>query len=520
MLDDVVNVMTNLPLLSLLIWLPILTGTLLILMRRSLSPAGSRQIALGLSIICLGLSCLLLLGFDSQNVEMQWGEKLAWIPSFGLYYALGVDGFSLPLIILTCFMTPLVVLASWRSVQTAIPQYLSSFLIMQGLICGALSALDAILFYIFWESMLIPMFLIIGVWGSKNRIYATMKFFLYTFLGSVLLLVSLIFLHLEALAAGIPLEKSFAILSYHALPLVFETQKWLFVAFFVAFAVKIPMWPLHTWLPDAHVEAPAGGSVVLAAILLKMGGYGFLRFLLPILPDASRAFAWPVISLSLIAIIYIGLVAIVQKDMKKLIAYSSISHMGFVTLGCFLVFPILAQGQHPQNAQLGIEGAMVQMVSHGFVSAALFLCVGMLYDRLHSRLIKDFGGVANVMPLFSVFFLLFAIANIGLPGTSGFVGEFLVVLSAFKVNVWTAILAASILVLGASYTLWMTKRVIFGSLQHSTLATLTDIRGSEVWVLALLALAVLALGIWPSPLLDILHAPTAHLIDNVLQSKL
>jgi NADH-quinone oxidoreductase subunit M len=510
------------PLLSLLIWLSIIGGIPLLFVGHKIKheTQWTRYWALAISLLCLVLCVPLLQGFDSTSFAMQWQEKASWIPNLGIQYALGVDGFSVPLIILTCFMTVLVVLASFHSVKENVDSYLAAFLIMQGLIVGALSAQDGILFYTFWEGMLIPMFLIIGIWGGKNRIYATIKFFLYTFLGSVLFLVALIYLHLRAKELAIPLQDSFSIQTFQHLPLTFDMQKWLFIAFLVAFAVKVPMWPVHTWLPDAHVEAPTGGSVILAAILLKMGGYGFLRFMLPIAPDASMAFAVPMIVLSLIAIVYIGFVAIVQQDMKKLIAYSSVSHMGFVTLGFFVVFGIVMHSTAAGSAASGIEGAMVQMISHGFVSAALFLCVGVLYDRLHSRLIKDYGGVVNSMPVFASFFMLFAMANVGLPGTSGFVGEFLVILSAYKANVWYALIATSILLLGASYTLWMYKRVIFGATTRASITGLVDLSFSEKLIFLLLAIAVLWLGLWPAPLLDLMHASSNHLIEQMISSKL
>lgn len=516
------------PLLSILIWFPIIGGGALL----ACSACGQsealkkkfnhwiRYIALLMAIFCLLLCIPLVQGFDNQLWQMQWTETHDWIPNFGIYYRLGVDGFSIPLIVLTCFMTPIVVMASYMSVKERVAEYLAAFLIMQGLVCGALSAVDSILFYTFWEGMLIPMFLIIGMWGGQNRIYATIKFFLYTFLGSVLFLVALIFLHSQALASGIALDQAFNILTFHQLPLSFEVQKWVFLAFLLAFAVKVPMWPVHTWLPDAHVEAPTGGSVILAAILLKMGGYGFLRFMLPITPDASAAFSMPMIILSLIAIVYIGLVAIVQQDMKKLIAYSSISHMGFVTLGFFLVFGIVANTAELTSAEGGIEGAMIQMISHGFVSGALFLCVGVLYDRLHSRMIKDYGGVVNPMPIFASFFMLFAMANVGLPGTSGFVGEFLVILSAYKANIGYAFVAGSILILGASYTLWMYKRVIFGTISGPAVATLKDLNFNEKFIFMLLAVMVLWLGLYPAPLLELMHSSVSHLVAHITQSKL
>jgi len=509
----------KLPLLSLLIWIPIISGCSLFLLRKNAYATLVRRYALSTIIICLGLCVLLLRGFDLNQWEMQWREEIHWIPKLNIYYALGVDGFSVPLIILTCLMSLIVVLASFHSIKTRIADYLAIFLIMQGLMCGVFSALDSILFYTFWEAMLVPMFLIIGIWGGKNRIYATIKFFLYTFLGSVLLLVAIIYLQVMARKmAGVEPSSVFNILTFHALPLDFTTQKWLFVAFFIAFAVKIPMWPLHTWLPDAHVEAPTGGSVILAAILLKMGGYGFLRFILPVTPDASQAFAPGIVALSLIAIVYIALIALVQKDMKKLIAYSSISHMGFVTLGLFLVFMMTIKDSGMEI--LAIEGAMIQMISHGFISAALFLCIGVLYDRLHTRLIKDYGGVVNTMPVFASLFMLFSMANVGLPGTSGFVGEFLVILSAFRVNIWCAAFAASILIFGASYTLWMYKRVVLGPIQQEAVSTLHDIQGVEKWMLMLLALGVLWLGIWPLPLFNFMHTSSEHLITQMLYSKI
>lgn len=537
-LNNLQTMLNHMPLLSWLIWTPIIGGSLLLVLGTKIAK-WSRLIALLITIVCLLISVALISGFDTTRWQMQWNEYHSWIDSLNIYYSLGIDGFSLPLIVLTCFMTLLVVLASYRSVSTKISQYLAAFLIMQGLICGALSALDAILFYTFWEGMLVPMFLIIGIWGGPNRIYATIKFFLYTFLGSVLFLVALIYLHIQSTQSGIPLIESFSILNFHHLALNFVEQKWLFIAFLIAFAVKVPMWPVHTWLPDAHVEAPTGGSVVLAAILLKMGGYGFLRFILPITPDAAHAFAHPMIVLSLIAVIYIAFVALVQPDMKKLIAYSSISHMGFVTLGLFVAFAMalassenaehaagaagaagIAQGAIEGAAQGGIDGAMVQMISHGFISAALFLCVGILYDRLHSRMIKDYGGVVNSMPVFAAFFMLFSMANVGLPGTSGFVGEFLVITTAFKANILYAVLAATLLVLGAGYTLWMYKRVVLGAIVKPDLALMPDLDFKEKVVLGLLALMVLWLGLWPAPLLDLMNASSTHLLQQMLSSKI
>lgn len=511
----------TLPLLSLIIWISIAGGVLLFCLRAEEYQTFAKSLGLFITIICFALCMPLLLGFDSNLWEMQWQEKYNWIPNLNIYYTLGVDGFSLPLIILTCFMTVLVAIASFHSVKSRAADYLSAFLIMQGFICGAFAAIDGILFYIFWEAMLIPMFLIIGMWGGKNRVYATMKFFLYTFLGSVLLLVALIYL--QIIASKTPSVQSydvFNILTFQNLPLTLESQKWLFFAFLIAFAVKVPMWPVHTWLPDAHVEAPTGGSVILAAILLKMGGYGMLRFILPIAPDASRLFANGMITLSLIAVVYIALIAIVQKDMKKLIAYSSISHMGFVTLGFFIVFAIVANTNDLEAATLAVDGGMIQMISHGFISGALFLCVGVLYDRMHTRLIKDYGGVANSMPIFASFFMLFSLANVGLPGTSGFVGEFFVILSAFKAQFWIAVLAATILIFGATYTLWMYKRVVFGPAINPEVLVLKDIVTSEKIIFMLLALAVLVLGLWPAPLVNLMHSSTAHLVEQMLQTKI
>jgi NADH-quinone oxidoreductase subunit M len=501
----------DLPLLSLLIWLPILGGfaTLAVGDRE---PWGGRTVALLVSLATFLFSIPLYLGFDTSTADMQFVELTPWIAAFDIHYHLGVDGISMPLILLTSFTTVLVVLAGWEVIKKRAAQYMAAFLIMEGLMIGVFSALDAILFYVFWEGMLIPMFLIIGIWGGPRRVYATVKFFIYTFFGSVVMLVALIYMYYQA--------ESFAILDFHVLRLSLTEQVLIFIAFLMAFAVKVPMWPVHTWLPDAHVEAPTGGSVILAAIMLKIGGYGFLRFSLPITPDASHELDWLIIAMSLIAVVYIGFVAIVQEDMKKLIAYSSIAHMGFVTLGFFLTFAILENTGSAQGSALGMEGGMVQMVSHGFISGALFLCVGVLYDRVHSRRIADYGGVVNTMPVFASFMVLFAMANAGLPGTSGFIGEFMVILASFKANFWYAFLAATTLILGAAYSLWLVKRVIFGEVANDNVARLEDLNKREFLVLGTLAVAVLWLGLYPAPLFEVMHASIANLLQHVSVSKL
>jgi len=487
-------------LLSIAIWLPIVGGVVVAATGGDANAPRARGLALLFSLLTLFAMIPLYLKFNAGTHAMQFVEDYVWVDAFKIRYRLGIDGISLLLILLTSFSTVLVVISAWRVIERRVAQYFAAFLFMEGVMIGVFCALDAILFYVFWEAMLVPMFIIIGLWGGPNRVYATIKFFLYTFIGSVLMLVALIYLYFQT--------GNFDILAFQAQPLGLTAQTLIFLAFLAAFAVKVPMWPVHTWLPDAHVEAPTGGSVILAAIMLKMGGYGFLRFSLPITPDASHELAGLMIALSLIAVVYIGLVALVQEDMKKLIAYSSVAHMGFVTLGFFIF-----------NVQ-GMEGGIIQMISHGFVSGALFLCVGVLYDRLHSRQIKDYGGVAAPMPMFAAFFMLFAMANSGLPGTSGFVGEFLVILGSFQVNVWYALAAGTTLVFGAAYTLWMYKRVIFGEIVNNKVAALTDIEAREWFFLAALAVAVLLMGLWPKPFLDVMHTSVEHLLTQAAASKL
>ncbi|MDR9413703.1 MAG: NADH-quinone oxidoreductase subunit M [Spiribacter salinus] len=495
------------PLLSLLIWVPILGG-IGVLAAGNDNADRARWTALAVAVVTLGIGLALWLGFESGIAGMQFVEKAAWIRAFDIHYHLGVDGISMPLVVLTAFSTLLVIGAAWEVVRYKPAQYLAAFLIMEGIMIGVFSALDAILFYVFFEAMLIPMFLIIGIWGGPNRIYATIKFFLYTFLGSVMMLVALIYLRTQA--------GSFAIEDFYGLQLPLATQTLIFLAFLAAFAVKVPMFPVHTWLPDAHVEAPTGGSVILAAITLKIGGYGFLRFSLPIAPEASLALDWLLIGLSLIAVVYIGLVAMVQEDLKKLIAYSSIAHMGFVTLGFFLIFRIVANTDRPDGALLALEGGMVQMISHGFVSAAMFLCVGVLYDRMHTRRIADYGGVANRMPVFAGFFVLFAMANAGLPGTSGFVGEFMVILASFQAGFWYAAIAGLTLILGAAYSLWMIKRVVYGEVRNEAVGELKDISAREKLLLGSLAVVILFFGIYPAPLIDVMTPSLDALLRVVM----
>jgi NADH-quinone oxidoreductase subunit M len=504
------NMMFGGHLLSLLIWLPIGGGFAVLALNDRVT--GAKWLSLIVSGLSLALSVPLFGAFKIGTAAMQFVERAPWISTIHSDYYIGVDGISMPLILLTTFTTVLIVIASWTNVEKRVAQYFAAFLILEGLMIGVFAALDAALFYVFWEAMLIPMFIIIGVWGGPRRVYATIKFFLYTFIGSVLMLVALIYLYLKS--------GTYELAALQRMPLTLNEQTFIFFAFLAAFAVKVPMWPVHTWLPDAHVEAPTGGSVVLAAIMLKMGGYGFLRFSLPIAPDASRHFDWLIIALSLIAVLYIAFVALAQRDMKKLIAYSSIAHMGFVTLGMFIGFQIVAHTGRTSGIELGLDGAVVQMLSHGLVSGAMFLCVGVMYDRVHSREISAYGGVINTMPKFAAFMVLFALANSGLPGTSGFIGEFMVILASFRANVWYAFLAATILVLGAAYTLWLIKRVIYGAVANDKVAALKDLNGREFLVLGALAVAVLLVGIWPAPLLDAMRATTLHLTQQLLVSKI
>ncbi|MFI4929480.1 MAG: NADH-quinone oxidoreductase subunit M [Burkholderiales bacterium] len=488
-------------LLSAAIWLPIAVGVLLFALGNDRNAGTVRWVALIGSILSLLVTLPMISGFDTHTASMQFEENMAWIERFNVRYHLGIDGISMWFVPLTAFMTVMVVLAGWQVITERVALYMGAFLILSGLMVGVFCALDGVLFYTFFEGTLIPMYLIIGVWGGPKRVYAAFKFFLFTLAGSLLMLVALMYLYYKS-------NGSFDILTWHKLPLRDGAQTWLFFAFLAAFSVKVPMWPVHTWLPDAHVEAPTGGSVVLAAIMLKLGAYGFLRFSLPIVPDASREWAWFIIALSLIAVIYIGLVALVQNDMKKLVAYSSVAHMGFVTLGFFIF------------SDLGVSGGLVQMISHGFISGAMFLCIGVLYDRVHSREISAYGGVVNTMPKFATLAVLFAMANCGLPGTSGFVGEWMVILGTVKTSFWLAALAATTLVFGAGYTLWMVKRVYFGDVANAKVKALADLDAREMAVLSMLAIAVLWMGVYPKPITDVMNVSVGELIKHVAQPKI
>jgi NADH-quinone oxidoreductase subunit M len=493
--------MSGTPLLTLAIWVPILAGFTVLATGSDRNAPLARMLALLGAVVGLLVTIPLYTGFDLNTPAMQFVELMPWIPRFNINYHLGVDGISMLFVILNSFITVIVVLAGWQVITNKVAQYNAAFLIMSGLLNGIFCALDGMLFYVFFEASLIPLFIIIGVWGGDNRVYAAFKFFLFTLAGSLLFLIAQLYLFVQS-------GGSFSILDWHQLPLSMSAQKWLFLAFLVAFAVKVPMWPVHTWLPDAHVQAPTGGSIVLAAIALKLGAYGFLRFSLPIAPDASHELAGLVIALSLIAIVYIGFVALAQEDMKKLVAYSSIAHMGFVTLGFFMF------------SAIGIEGALVQMVSHGFVSGAMFFSIGVMYDRVHSRQIKDYGGVVNTMPKFAAFFMLFGMANAGLPATSGFVGEFMIILGAVKFNFWVAFAAASTMIVGAGYTLWMYKRVIFGPVGNHHVAEMTDINGREFLILTLLTIGTLVMGVYPLPFTDVMHSSVNELLRHIAVSKI
>lgn len=498
-------------LLSLLIWLPIV-GAVPVLLAGSGRPNAARWLALLFMVLTFVVSLFLLPQYDATAGGMQLVESRVWIASLGVHYGLAVDGISVALILLTTFVGILVVVGAWEVIQNRPHQYMAAMLVLEGLMIGVFCATDALLFYVFFEAMLIPMFILIGVWGGPRRVYATLKFFIYTFFGSVFMLIGLLYLYHRA--------GTFDLHVLAALPLGFKEQAWLFFAFLIAFAIKVPMVPVHTWLPDAHVEAPTGGSVVLAAVMLKVGAYGFLRFTLPIVPDAAAHYTWLIVVLSLVAVVYIGYVALVQEDMKKLVAYSSVAHMGFVTLGIFVGFLLVRDLDNADAARLGMQGAMVQMISHGFVSGAMFTCIGVMYDRLHTRLIKDYGGVINVMPWFGFFYVLFAMANCGLPGTSGFVGEFMVILASFSANPWIALFAAFTLIIGAGYTLWMVKRVLWGDVGNAHVAEMKDINGRETFVLAAFAALVLAIGIWPEPLVHLMDSSVTQLVQQLAIHKI
>lgn len=495
-----------------MIWLPILGAIILLLQKEDKNPLRPRFIALAIALLNLLLCIPLWEEFDTHNPLMQFREFIPWIDRYGIHYSLGIDGISLPMIILSAITTLVVILSSWHIIRVRVAEYLASFLLVQGMMVGVFASLNAALFYVFWEGMLIPIYINIGIWGTENRVYASVKFFIYTFAGSALMLIAFIYLQIGA--------HDFELFNFYALKLNLTEQRFIFFAFLLAFAVKVPLWPFHTWLPDAHTEAPAGGSVVLAALMLKLGIYGFLRFTLPITPDANREYAWFMIVLSLIGIVYVGILALAQKDMKRLVAYSSIAHMSFATLGTFIIYPILKIHNDTHSAYMALQGSMMQMISHAFSTGALFIGIGLLYDRLHSRWIDNFGGIANKMPLFSALMMLFALSNIGLPGTSGFVGEFMVILSSYKVNFWVALLAASTLIWAAAYTLWMYKRVFWGEIKHTAVHSLTDVTGAEKIALSLLAVLVIFLGVYPEFILNICHASIENLLQLAAVSKL
>jgi len=504
--------MLDFPILSILIWLPILGAVLILFFTHEKYISLVRWLAFFIALASLLFCIPLWVAFQDNVYQFQFQELLPWIPAYGINYALGVDGISMPMVVLSTITTFVVILASWQSIKENVAQYLATFLVMQGMMVGTFCAIDSILFYVFWEAMLVPIYLNIGMWGGKRRVYASVKFFIYTFAGSAFMLVAILYLRMHA--------DSFMIRDFYTLRLPRGVQDLIFIAFLLAFAVKVPIWPVHTWLPDAHTEAPAGGSVVLAALMLKLGIYGFLRFSLPITPDVGKALVWLMIILALIAIVYIGMIAIVQKDIKRLIAYSSIAHMGFAVLGTFMVYVIVANTGDLKDAYLSLEGAMVQMISHAFSTGALFLGVGMLYDRLHTRMIKDYGGLAHKLPLFAALMMIFALSNVGLPGTSGFVGEFMIILSSFRANFWVAFLSASTLVLGAAYTLWMYKRVFFGKVANEGVANIKPLHFAELLALLILAVLVIFIGVYPLPVLNVFHASVGHLLHESLISKL